>query len=73
MDLAKSLGADFVLKINPGEEDSTVIDNIKQLIGDQPSVSIDCTGADQSIRVAVQVSFVFVMKLTFLFVNFMRF
>ncbi|GLV38055.1 Sorbitol dehydrogenase 1 [Carabus blaptoides fortunei] len=54
LSLARSLGADYSVKINIGDEDSMITDQITKMLGDQPTVSIDCSGAEQSIRVAIQ-------------------
>lgn len=44
------------MKVNISDEDSVIVEQIQKLLGDQPTVSIDCSGAEQSIRVAIKVT-----------------
>ncbi|XP_068910992.1 sorbitol dehydrogenase-like isoform X4 [Tenebrio molitor] len=53
---AKELGADYVMKIRKDMQDKDVIAKIKETLGEDPNVTIDCTGAEQCIRIALQVT-----------------
>ncbi|XP_059490509.1 sorbitol dehydrogenase-like [Neocloeon triangulifer] len=53
LDLAKSLGADHtLLLINLDEK--AIVGQIHQLLGKEPDKSIECSGAESSIRIAIQ-------------------
>ncbi|XP_018562527.1 sorbitol dehydrogenase isoform X1 [Anoplophora glabripennis] len=55
LEMAKQLGADFVIKtLNLSEEE--VVNKIKELLGEEPTVSFDCSGAEQAVRVALTVT-----------------
>jgi Zn-dependent alcohol dehydrogenase len=54
---AKEMGADYVMKIRKDMQDKDVIAKIKETLGEDPNVTIDCTGAEQCIRIALQVLF----------------
>jgi len=51
---AKELGADYTLLTQPGEEEEVIIKKIVDTLGCEPTVSMDCSGAEQSVRVAIQ-------------------
>lgn len=53
---AKELGADFTLKITNQLSEADIIKKIKELLGKEPNITLECTGAEQSVRVALQVS-----------------
>lgn len=54
--MAKKLGADHALRINPCDNDEAIMDQIISFIGGQPDVTIECSGAEQSMRIAVQLT-----------------
>lgn len=53
--MAKQLGADFVIKTTNMSEEQ-VANKIKELLGEDPTVSFDCAGAEQAVRIALTVS-----------------
>lgn len=52
---AKELGADHVLKIEPGQDEDAIVEKIKELLGEEPNKSIECSGAEKSARIALKV------------------
>lgn len=55
LNLAKSLGADYILKTNPSDIDLDIVKKVHQILGCEPTISIDCSGAEQAVRTAIQV------------------
>jgi len=53
LDVAKELGADYVIKINPDDDTNKVVENIKAQLGDAPDVTIECSGAESSVKLAI--------------------
>ncbi|XP_019877681.2 sorbitol dehydrogenase-like [Aethina tumida] len=53
LDLAKKLGADYTLLIQKGWTDVDIVEKVKELLGEEPTQSFDCTGQEQCVRVAV--------------------
>ncbi|XP_019877682.2 sorbitol dehydrogenase-like [Aethina tumida] len=53
LDLAKKLGADYTLLIQKGWNDVDIEKKVKQLLGEEPTSSFDCTGQEQCVRVAI--------------------
>ena len=49
------MGADHVLKVNT-DDPKQLADEIEQVLGEQPDVSIECSGVDFSFRTAIHVS-----------------
>lgn len=54
LDKARELGADYTLLIEKHLSEEDIISKIKQLLGEDPNVSLDCTGVESCVRVAVQ-------------------
>ena len=56
---AKQLGADYTLTVEPSTEPRANASGIAGLIGCQPDVTIECSGAESSLQTAVYVKFNF--------------
>ena len=56
MTLAKELGATATLLIKPGVSEKDNIKKMHELFGLQPEITIDASGAEASIRLAILVS-----------------
>lgn len=55
LSFAKTIGADCTLKIGK-ESDLEIVKKIHDALGCEPTVTIDCCGAEQAVRVSLQVS-----------------
>ena len=55
LEKAKEIGADYTLKIEKNMTEQDIVSRIKELLGEDPNISLDCTGAEQCVRVALQV------------------
>jgi len=53
LDVAKELGADFIIKIDPSVEAADVAKLIESTLGSMPDVTIECSGAESSIKLAI--------------------
>lgn len=53
---AKSLGADDTICVQGSDTDQDIVNKIVAVLGCEPTVSLDCTGAEQCVRVAIQVT-----------------
>jgi L-iditol 2-dehydrogenase len=53
---ARELGADFTLRIHKSMTEDDIIKIIKTKLGQDPTVTLECTGAEQCVRVALQVT-----------------
>lgn len=53
--MAKELGADFQLKVTGKVEPKQLAKQVEELLGAQPHVAIECTGAESSIQTAIYV------------------
>lgn len=53
---AKSLGADHTLLIQKNMTEGDIVKKIKEILGEEPTVSFDCTGIEQCVRVALTVT-----------------
>jgi len=51
--VAKSLGADYVIQISPDEDTSQIVEKIKVQMGDLVDRTIECSGAESSIKLAI--------------------
>ncbi|XP_026234723.1 sorbitol dehydrogenase [Anabas testudineus] len=51
--MAKELGADFQLTVKRGEEPQQLAKSVAELLGAQPHITIECTGAESSIQTAI--------------------
>lgn len=53
--MAKELGADFQLTVKKGDGPKQLAKSVQDMLGVQPHVTIECTGAESSIQTAVYV------------------
>jgi len=54
LEVAKSLGADFTLKVNPSDDPAQLAQKIKGFLdGELVDVTIECTGAESSLKLAI--------------------
>lgn len=53
--VAKELGADYTVLVNKNDTDDDVVKKVVDILGVEPSVSFDCSGAELSVRIAVKV------------------
>lgn len=53
LEVAKSCGADFTVKITPGTEVPDLVKEIEQKLGERPNITIECSGAESSIKLAI--------------------
>ena len=58
---AKQLGAEYTLTIEPSSDAHTNASTIAGLIGCQPDVTIECSGAESSLQTAIYVKFNFLL------------
>jgi len=56
LDLAKSLGADHTILLSRESDEKGVVQQVHKLLGKEPDKSIECSGAESSIRIAIQVA-----------------
>lgn len=56
LSVAKELGADFTLQVKPDEHEKDVTKRIVDLLGSNPQITIDCSGFQGTIRLAMEVS-----------------
>ncbi|KRT82776.1 hypothetical protein AMK59_4469, partial [Oryctes borbonicus] len=54
LDLAKEMGADHTLLVDKNVSDEEIIKQVVEKLGGQPTISMDCSGAEQSVRIAIQ-------------------
>uniref|UniRef100_A0A3Q3XAS7 Sorbitol dehydrogenase n=1 Tax=Mola mola TaxID=94237 RepID=A0A3Q3XAS7_MOLML len=50
---AKELGADFELVVKKGDETKKLAERVEDMLGAQPHVAIECSGAESSIQTAI--------------------
>lgn len=55
LDRAKELGADCTLKITKSMTNENIVERVKSMLGEEPTVSLDCSGVDQTGNVALDV------------------
>lgn len=60
LEMAKQLGADYTINTRNLSEEQ-VVNKIQELLGEQPSISFDCSGIEQAVRIAVTVSTIFLL------------
>ena len=54
---AASQGADGTVQVGRGREEHQILDDIKEMFGgESPDITIECSGAESAIRLAIQVS-----------------
>jgi len=53
LEMAKELGADFVLKIEPSTSGEDLAKIVQETLGKMPDISIECSGAESSIKLAI--------------------
>jgi L-iditol 2-dehydrogenase len=53
--MAKDLGADFVLKIETTSDAAQLAKTVAEQLGEMPNISIECSGAESSIKLAILV------------------
>lgn len=57
LNVAKEMGAFKAIKINKGESDEQVIENMRIILNDElPDVVIDCSGFQQTMKMGIEVS-----------------
>lgn len=44
------------MQMTPGTDDTTLIQKVVEVLGQQPTITMECSGADQCIRLAIQVT-----------------
>jgi len=54
LEVAKKLGADFVLKATPGMDTAQLVEKVREILGDLADVTIECSGAESSIKLGIQ-------------------
>uniref|UniRef100_A0A1B6LFS9 Alcohol dehydrogenase-like C-terminal domain-containing protein n=1 Tax=Graphocephala atropunctata TaxID=36148 RepID=A0A1B6LFS9_9HEMI len=54
--VAKELGADFVLKVKADANEKETSEAIVKLLGEPPQITVDCTGVQSSLRLAMEVT-----------------
>jgi L-iditol 2-dehydrogenase len=52
---AKDLGADYTYLSKVGEDEQEVVKTVHSLLGGAPDVTIDCSGGEATIRLAILV------------------
>lgn len=55
LDIAKQLGADVTYLVQKGRSESDTAADIHAIFGDEPDRTIDASGAESSIRLAILV------------------
>ncbi|GJQ69295.1 hypothetical protein Trydic_g6429 [Trypoxylus dichotomus] len=53
LDVAKQLGADYTILVDKDASDEDIVKQVIEKLDGQPTVSMDCSGAEQSVRVAI--------------------
>jgi len=56
LEMAKSMGADHVLKVEPNMKPEDVAAKVTAMLGDMPDRAIECSGAVAAIHTAIHVS-----------------
>ncbi|XP_061559031.1 sorbitol dehydrogenase isoform X3 [Phycodurus eques] len=51
--MAKELGADFQLTVKRGDGPQQLATRVENMLGDQPHITIECTGVESSIQAAI--------------------
>jgi len=53
LEVAKQLGADYTIKVNPNDDTAKLAEQIKGYIGELVDITIECTGAESSLKLAI--------------------
>jgi len=53
--VAKDLGADYIYLSKVGEDEQETVKAVHSLLDGAPDITIDCSGAEESIRLAILV------------------
>ncbi|XP_055614688.1 sorbitol dehydrogenase-like [Uranotaenia lowii] len=53
LDLAKKVGADVTLQVQPKEEENNLVRKIHEALGTAPDISIECTGSQTCVRLGI--------------------
>lgn len=51
---ASELGADHTILIKPTDKEDEIVDRIIRTLGCQPTISLECSGAESSVRIAIK-------------------
>lgn len=62
--VAKELGATCTVLVQKNDTDETMVKKIIKTLGQQPDISVDCSGAEMSVRIAVQVLYLLPYKIS---------
>lgn len=54
LDVAKKIGADYTLLTSPTDKDEEIVKKVTSILGCEATVSMDASGAEQCVRVAIQ-------------------
>nr|CAD7394207.1 unnamed protein product [Timema cristinae] len=54
LDIAKKLGADIILKVDANDDENEQVKKVHELIGQAPDISIDCSGFQSTMRLAIK-------------------
>jgi len=53
---AKEIGAHYTIKFEKGMQEDDIVAKIKELLGEEPNKTFDCSGAEQCVRIALKVT-----------------
>lgn len=53
LQVAKELGADFILKVDPSASGEGLAKRVEEIMGVMPDISIECSGAESSLKLAI--------------------
>lgn len=53
---ASELGAEHTILIKPTDKEDEIVDRIIRTLGCQPTISLECSGAESSVRIAIKVN-----------------
>ncbi len=51
--MAKSIGADYGVKVEPTDDASEVAKKVEAVLGDLADITIECSGAEFSVKLAI--------------------
>lgn len=64
MALAKELGATHTLLVKPADKDEDIVKKIHATMGCEPEKTLDCSGLESTVRVAIFVSTHYLLSLS---------